>query len=84
MTRIAGAASLIAKGNAMKNRTELEVVSVDCYAGDAFVLYFSDNTYTSITARDLAERFPDRLEIPKDDQTSTVVSAGQSARHGLQ
>jgi hypothetical protein len=38
----------------------LAVVSVDCLSGQTFLLYFSDETYTKVSAQDLANCFPDR------------------------
>jgi hypothetical protein len=42
----------------------LEVVSIDCLSGRAFLLYFSDGTYTEVSAQELADCFPERRRLP--------------------
>jgi hypothetical protein len=46
----------------------LEVVAVDFYSGREFVLYFSDDTYVSVSAETLASHFPKRKAVPVTDR----------------
>jgi hypothetical protein len=52
---------------------ELEVVGFDSYGGKDFVIYFSDDTFATVTAAALAKCFPDRIPLPPPDLGLTIV-----------
>jgi hypothetical protein len=41
--------------------TEVIIESIDFLSHDHFIAYFTDGTYVMITAKELKERFADRL-----------------------
>ena len=45
----------------------LEVVAIDWASGPMFLLYFSDDTFANVSARDLAVLFPHRSKLPDPD-----------------
>jgi hypothetical protein len=49
----------------MSNRS-LQVVSVDYLPEHLFVMYFSDGTFATMSAQELAEYIPDRKREPED------------------
>jgi hypothetical protein len=53
----------------MKKRPpkQLGVVGVDRMNDDAFIVYFSDNSFVEMSAVDMAARFPDRaMQLVED------------------
>jgi hypothetical protein len=47
---------------------QLEVTGFDSFSGHDFIVYFSDQTYATITAADLAACFSERMPIPDPDE----------------
>jgi hypothetical protein len=47
---------------------QIEVVGVDSYSGHNFIVYFSDDTFATVTAEKLAECFPDREQVPPPEE----------------
>ena len=46
---------------------QLEVLSLDWISGRQFIVHFSDNTYTTISAKALAQCFPERERHPEPE-----------------
>jgi hypothetical protein len=58
------------------DQEELEVVEIDCYSGKSFLVHFSDNTYATVSARELATCFPERSRIPSLKTNSLLLIRG--------
>jgi drug/metabolite transporter (DMT)-like permease len=47
---------------------DLEIVGLDSFSGYDFIVYFSDDTYVTVTSKSLAAFFPDRIQIPAPEE----------------